>query len=69
MEYKPYWLLEDWVNLRLVFYPTQSVVTPTMVHRTVLSRIRPSYASLVRTMTNDLVTSVWLSLTVIGQNR
>ena len=42
MEYKPYWLLEDWMNLLLMFYPTQWVVSPTMVHKVVLSRIGPS---------------------------
>ena len=42
MEYEPYWLPEDWVNLLLVFYPTQLVVSPTMVHRIVLPRIGPS---------------------------
>ena len=38
-EYEPYWLPEDWVNLCLVFYPTQSVVSRTKV---VLSGIGPS---------------------------
>ena len=41
-EYEPYWLPEDWVNLLLVFYPMQSVVSYTMVHRIALSGIGPS---------------------------
>ena len=41
-EYESYWFPEDWVNLLLVFYPTQLVVSPTIVHKVVLSGIEPS---------------------------
>ena len=41
-EYEPYWLLEDWVNLLLVFNPMQLVVSHTMVRRIALSGIGPS---------------------------
>ena len=55
--------MRDWVNNNLVSNPSPSVVTPTMVHRTVLPGIGPSYFPLVRTMTIHLVTSAWLSIT------
>ena len=55
--------MRDWVNNNLVSNPSPSVVTLTMVHRTVLPGIGPSYFPLVRTMIIPLVISAWLSIT------